>query len=195
METLTRIKMNTTEQIDVILQNMCIMLYNRGYIKNVKSTFENLKKISSKNKFSWKENDKEFLILIEFQKINGIKKSSEIETSLVKSKADYKFLIVEQSTNKTYTQINNFKTELFLTDELLVDVASIPYIPKHELLNDKTKETLLGIYKEHDLPKIFTTDRMVRYLGAKVGDIIKITRPTINSGESVYYRKVVHKNR
>lgn len=191
METLTRIKMNQKEQTEVILKNISTMLAERGLITNSNSTFNDLKKISSKNTFSWKENKREFLVLIYFQCMAGIKKGSEVESKLLKSKADHKFLILQNFTNKTITQTKEFKTELFLTNEFLVDLSSVPFIPKHTILSEKDKEELLKIYPEKNLAKIFSNDMMVRYHGAKVGDIIKIIRPSFNTGESIYYRKVV----
>ncbi|MEM2263998.1 MAG: DNA-directed RNA polymerase subunit RpoH/Rpb5 C-terminal domain-containing protein, partial [Nitrososphaerota archaeon] len=41
------------------------------------------------------------------------------------------------------------------------------------------------------LPSILISDPVVKAIGAKVGDIIKITRPSETSGTSIYYRCVV----
>lgn len=67
-------------------------------------------------------------------------------------------------------------------------------VPKHEIISEKEKEEVIrryGITSLKQLPRIFTSDPVVRALGAKVGDIIKITRKSPTSGETVYYRVVV----
>jgi len=65
-------------------------------------------------------------------------------------------------------------------------------VPKHEILAKSKEEeviTSLGIRRE-DLPKIKASDPQVKILGAKPGDIIKITR-TDATKENLYYRLVV----
>ncbi len=76
------------------------------------------------------------------------------------------------------------KKEIVLNHEL---------VPKHEILSEEeTRELLetLNITKEQ-LPKILSKDPVVRILGAKPGDVIKITRKSPTAGEAVYYRVVV----
>jgi len=49
-----------------------------------------------------------------------------------------------------------------------------------------------GITKKQ-LPKILTTDPVVKALGAKVGDVIEIERKSPVAGVTKYYRVVVKK--
>ena len=62
----------------------------------------------------------------------------------------------------------------------------------HELLSPEEQEEVLKRYKttRPQLPKILTSDPVVRKLGAKPGDIIKITRTSPTAGVTVYYRVV-----
>ncbi|MDW8044070.1 MAG: DNA-directed RNA polymerase subunit H [Nitrososphaerota archaeon] len=63
---------------------------------------------------------------------------------------------------------------------------------KHELLGRDEAEQVLQRYKanRNQLPKILTTDPVVKKMGARPGDIIKITRTSPTAGLTVYYRVV-----
>ena len=192
METLARLKMNNKEQTQIIFDNFSKMLLRRGLIKNTKNTLEKLKSITdTKGFYSWKDGDNDFLLIITFSKLNGIKKNSDIEEVLIKTKSLNKFVIAQASSNKTYSQIKDFKAELFITTEFLTDIPSNPLVPEHILLDEKQKEEFLKVYQEKNIAKILQDDMMVRYLGAQKGDIIRIIRKSFNTGESIYYRRVV----
>jgi DNA-directed RNA polymerase subunit H len=62
----------------------------------------------------------------------------------------------------------------------------------HELLSQEEQEEALRRYKttRPQLPKILTSDPVVRRLGAKPGDIIKVARTSPTAGVTVYYRVV-----
>lgn len=67
------------------------------------------------------------------------------------------------------------------------------YVPKHEILSEEEAQELLGRLHAtpEQLPYIRVTDPVIRELGAKPGQILKITRRSETAGESVYYRYVV----
>jgi DNA-directed RNA polymerase subunit H len=67
------------------------------------------------------------------------------------------------------------------------------YVPKHEILSKEEADALLKKYNitPSQLPSILISDPIVKAIGAKVGDIIKITRLSETSGISIYYRCVV----
>ena len=83
--------------------------------------------------------------------------------------------------------------EHFRENELLIDKMTHVLVPKHELLNEEEKKELYKIYKIKDLnlPKILSSDPIVRYFGGKKGQIFKITRSSESSGEYIYYRIVI----
>ncbi|MDD3178277.1 MAG: DNA-directed RNA polymerase subunit RpoH/Rpb5 C-terminal domain-containing protein [Candidatus ainarchaeum sp.] len=74
----------------------------------------------------------------------------------------------------------------------LKDQVIHSYIPEHRILD---QEEVLKL-SEKDLssermPIIFISDKAIRHLEVKVGDIIEIKRKNSNVGETLYYRRVV----
>jgi len=67
-------------------------------------------------------------------------------------------------------------------------------VPKHILLSEQEKEEVIkkyGIKKLNQFPKILKTDPIIKMLGAKDGDLIKIIRNENSGKESIYYRVVI----
>jgi len=62
-------------------------------------------------------------------------------------------------------------------------------------MNKKDAEEVLQQFncKATELPLIFVDDPAIIGLGVKPGDMIKITRKSGTSGESLYYRYVVER--
>ena len=74
-----------------------------------------------------------------------------------------------------------------------VIIAIHIYQPKHEILSHVDAEVILKKYnaKPSQLPYILIDDKGLEGIDVRPGDIIKITRKSPTSGESVYYRYVV----
>jgi len=72
------------------------------------------------------------------------------------------------------------------------DIMQHELVPKHRIMSEKEVQELLKKYgvTKKELPKILDTDPVVKALGAKVGDVLEITRKS-DLGESKYYRVVV----
>jgi len=73
------------------------------------------------------------------------------------------------------------------------DILNHELVPKHEVLSPEEKRRLLkelGV-KPEQLPWIRSTDPIVRLIGAKPGDIIRIIRKSHTAGVFVAYRFVV----
>ena len=75
----------------------------------------------------------------------------------------------------------------------IILVPNHTYVPKHEIIDKKEAEEVLQEFncKPTELPLIFVNDPAIIGLGVKPGDMIKITRKSGTSGESLYYRYVV----
>ncbi|RJS68128.1 DNA-directed RNA polymerase subunit H [Candidatus Bathyarchaeota archaeon] len=66
-------------------------------------------------------------------------------------------------------------------------------VPKHEILTPEEKEELLKKYrvKPYQIPIIKASDPVVRVIGAKPGDILRITRKSPTAGVYISYRYVI----
>ncbi|OGI12455.1 DNA-directed RNA polymerase subunit H [Candidatus Micrarchaeota archaeon RBG_16_36_9] len=68
-------------------------------------------------------------------------------------------------------------------------------VPEHTILNKEEEKEVLDKFKigPENLPKIMINDPVVKAIGAKEGDILKITRKSKTAGTSLYYRIVIKK--
>ncbi|MHB8567639.1 MAG: DNA-directed RNA polymerase subunit H [Nitrososphaerales archaeon] len=80
-------------------------------------------------------------------------------------------------------------------DEIIEDTKVTDHIlvPKHEIVGEEEKKQILTQYNatEDQFPFLFSIDPVVREIGAKPGDMVKITRVSDTAGETTYYRYVV----
>jgi DNA-directed RNA polymerase subunit H (RpoH/RPB5) len=69
-------------------------------------------------------------------------------------------------------------------------------VPQHEIISEKDKNQLFKKYNitPELLPKILDTDPVSKYIGAKPGQIIKITRKSYTAKEAVAFRLVIESN-
>lgn len=66
-------------------------------------------------------------------------------------------------------------------------------VPEHEIISKKEIDAVLKNYNvtKGQLPKILSTDPVVKMIKAETGDVLKITRNSKTAGKSVFYRVVV----
>lgn len=89
----------------------------------------------------------------------------------------------------------NKTIEFFQFQDVLFNKSKHILVPKHTLID--AKEQISNILNMHSLtnifmlPHILESDPMSRYIYAKKGDIVKVTRSSISSGEHVVYRVCV----
>ncbi|KAG7570035.1 RNA polymerase Rpb5 N-terminal domain superfamily [Arabidopsis thaliana x Arabidopsis arenosa] len=90
-------------------------------------------------------------------------------------------------------ELFSFKVELFEITDLLVNVTKHVLRPKHQVLNDKEKESLLKKFsiEEKQLPRLSSKDPIVRYYGLETGQVMKVTYKDELSESHVTYRCVM----
>ena len=72
------------------------------------------------------------------------------------------------------------------------DILKHQLVPEHVILSEEEAEKVLEEMKIHaeQLPRIRTDDSVVKAIGAKEGDILKIIRESPTAGKFVTYRIV-----
>ena len=85
------------------------------------------------------------------------------------------------------------KVELLPKSFPVFDIFEHALVPFHEILSEKEKNQLLAQFKvkPYQMPQIKSGDPAVKAIGAKPGDVLKITRKSTTAGEHVTYRYVV----
>jgi DNA-directed RNA polymerases I, II, and III subunit RPABC1 len=82
--------------------------------------------------------------------------------------------------------------EIFSLSEMMFNVSRHAYVPKHEIVSDPEEVaavmTNYNIKQKAQFPVILRTDAMSKYLDIKIGDLVRITRPSVSAGESIVYR-------
>jgi len=83
--------------------------------------------------------------------------------------------------------------ELIPSDFPSFNIFHHELVPRHEILPPEEAEELLKKLrvKPYQLPHIKSDDPAARSIGAKPGNILKITRKESTAGEHIYYRYVV----
>ena len=73
------------------------------------------------------------------------------------------------------------------------DVGRHVLVPKHEVLPKDKAEELFDKYKItcYQLPLIKSTDPAAKAIGAKPGDVLKISKESPTAGKAVSYRYVI----
>ena len=78
--------------------------------------------------------------------------------------------------------------------EKTIDPLTHVLVPKHTILSEEEKKEVLNKYNiaKKQLPRILSSDVIVKAINGKPGDIIKITRKSPTAGESNFYRVVIN---
>lgn len=102
---------------------------------------------------------------------------------------NYKIIVFDGITDKVYNTIRKKKNiEVFVRDYLMIDMM------EHDSAPDNCKIVTLYEIKHITNPKfgkIHENDPLCRYYSAKVNDIIRVERSSINNALDVDYRRVI----
>ena len=102
------------------------------------------------------------------------------------SEMNTKNIIIISDTNPTPTaldaskllkSLHNIKIDIWLFEQTQLFVPEHKLVPSHRICTPHEKNKLANIYGL-DIPKILSTDIMVKYLGAVKGNVIEIIRPS-----------------
>ena len=187
-----------------VLTNIVKMLTNRGLLKleNLESNIEKLIKTYSDDltytiKLDKVEDDGLKIMAIKYapHKITAVNKSYGISDFLNNYKDNPKIVVVKSISKKAHQQfMKNFdRVEIFMEQEMMINLVDHVMVPKHELLTPEEVLTFYETYncKKKNMPKILSTDPVARYYAMKVGDICRVIRPSEKSGFAHSYRLVV----
>ena len=156
---------------------------------------EPIKCKSDDNDYKKKFDGSAVMIKIIHQKVQGIAKIPAVKDYLTSYKYNHKIFIFDSISEKAKEMLTiNNHTEVFNEAFLMINILDHIDSPKYELLNeDEIKEILESyIIKKKDIPKILTSDPIVNYFNLKRGDIIRIIRPSEQSGKNIAYRIVAN---
>lgn len=93
--------------------------------------------------------------------------------------------------------INNFQLkqkkfiQIFNIESLMFNITEHVLVPHHEIMNQTETANIMSKYNIQNLlqlPLILQSDPVAKFIGAKRGDIVKITKPSETAGEYVNYR-------
>jgi len=190
------VEYNTTEINKLVLENTLKMLERRKMLKSWEASFGKLgNDFTSISIFQLELADKSSVsINLVNAKLSSIVQKTPLDDYLSNNIDVHKIVICKDVAKKVVKQIVSEYTnaEFFFESEMLEDLPSKAFIPEHILLGPDEKTELLSKFGESELAKIFVTDMMSRYYGAKIGDIFRIIRPSFTAGKNVFYRRVVN---
>ena len=113
-----------------------------------------------------------------------------VSQSIFKGIIVYQKSLTPSATKVIQEMAPKYQLEKFQEMELIVNITKHVLVPKHEVLTDEEKKSLLSRYrlKETQLPRILPSDPIARYYGLQRGQVVKIIRPSETAGKYVTYR-------
>jgi len=191
---LINIEYNNKEITEIILENIMKMFEKRKIITSWKEQFDKFTDLSNNNVFNFDINYNKYSIYLLIPKMSSIIQNSPLDDYLSNNITTHKIIIGFDVSKKIVKQIlfDYKNTEFFFNYEMLEDIPSKVFIPQHILLYGDELKELTNKFNDNDLGKIYLTDFMSRYFNAQIGNIFKIIRPSIISGNNIFYRKVIN---
>ncbi len=123
--------------------------------------------------------------IVSMNQLYKVMKEKELERAIVVTEGRYTHAVKQGAKKKN--------VELLPKSFPVFDIFEHALVPLHEILSAKEKQQLLNHYKvqPYQMPQITSTDPAVKAIGAKPGDVLRITRKSATAGEHVTYRYVV----
>lgn len=192
-QSLIEVEYDEKQKKNVIIKNWIKMLFNRNWITgNLAQTIQNTESTFNDNDVvTVKGVDTTYTLKFLFRKISSVRKDDDIEDFLDNNRKNYKFFVVSNISNKAQKQLlENSNVEVFTDDELLENIIDNILVPEHIVLSETEAQEYRNEYKikNSDIPRIFTTDPIAKYYNIKPGQLVKIIRPSLTSGEEVALR-------
>jgi DNA-directed RNA polymerase subunit H (RpoH/RPB5) len=195
-----------------VLTNIVKMMNARGLIleKNIKKHIDDIKKINEDDiyifkldkevksdsldkKYKDKFNGLQLAVKIIHQKIQGIAKMPIIKDFVTQYTTSHKIFVFDGISDKAKTSLTDMPNiEVFEEPFLMINIIEHIDSPRYELLTEDQEKEVMDSYilKKKEMKKILTSDAIVFYFNLKRGNIIRIIRPSEQSGNSVDYRIV-----
>ncbi len=188
------IELNSKEINIEICKNISKMLERRNVINTSQDIFDQIvNDINNKASLEFVVNNKtKYSIYIVNAKITSITKGTPLDEFLSNNLDMHKIIVIKECSKKAIKQIilEYKNAEFFFEHEMLEDIPSKKIIPTHQLLSKDEIAELLTKFDENELSIIYNTDMMARYYNANIGDIFRIIRQSVTSGNSIFYRRV-----
>lgn len=188
------VELNTKEINIEVCRNVLKMLERRKLINNHQIVFDKIfNDINNKASIEFiLNNGNKCCIYIINAKISSIIQGTPVDDFLSNNIDIHKIIVIKECSKKGVKQITtDYKnSEFFFEHEMLEDIPSKSFIPEHQLLSPDELNELLSKFSQNELSIIYNTDMMSRYYNAKIGDVFRIIRPTVTSGNSIFYRRV-----
>ena len=171
---------NYSETYDILVQQNSKKIYAK-FIKSVNSSNNNTNGIKKgQNKSAIKELKELDLFIRKYHNL-------DTEDNII-------FIICYG--DKSHEIHNSFESkssfiQLFHINRLQFNITKHNLVPKHEIISIKDKNFLKKKFKFksiYQLPKILVNDPICKFIGAKIGDVIKIHRNSKNAGIHLCYR-------
>jgi DNA-directed RNA polymerase subunit H (RpoH/RPB5) len=186
----TIIDINSKKRKEIVINNIFKMLQERKL-----EPLNPKQKENDDTEYIITTNNKSFYIKLYVYELKSLSKSSDL-VDFLKLTDDPRLIVVQSilgKTEKTIKEKFGNNIEIFLEKELMINIIDHIFVPKHILLNEEDCKKVLEDYyaRKKDLPKILHTDPIMKYYNAKIGQIVRIIRPSELSGEAIYYRLVI----
>ncbi|MHA1168141.1 MAG: DNA-directed RNA polymerase subunit H [Candidatus Hodarchaeales archaeon] len=181
------------EKYDRIIEGVKSILTTRNYeLTSIKTLEDGGIDITGKKKEG--DSDKKIIARIPLDDPIGVGVLRDFRKELEDKKFDQALLIARgKYTHYTKREAQKNGIETFSLKFPFFDLFSHELVPFHEIAKPEEVDDVVRKFSINvkQLPKISHVDPAVQLLGAKPGDIIKITRESLTSGKFVAFRYVI----